>query len=460
LCATELLTEQAELSVLTFITAAVVVYGLLGRRGYGRALALGGATVAGSAVVVGGTAIPTFYAVAVGAAAVLAIGLLGSGRGGPRMPQASPPGMSLLVGFVVWSTFVTLIAPLLFDGLVTVTPAATPLVAGVLTTSNIAQTGYLVLGVCVLLYIARSERSRPELIGLTAGAAIVLSAWRYLSQVAGLPFPEGVLDNSPRFAYIETAAGGAPRFRGIFSEPASLAGACLIAIAYMIPRASLVTGWRRVGTLGVAGIALYLGIVSTSATFVVAGIVTGLVAAIAGIVGFLSRRTSLSRLLSVAGCVTVVVAIWALPTIFSFVGKTVNDKVRSSSYTERSTANADALNIFVDTFGFGVGLGSARASSFLPTLLCATGAVGAILLTAFLATVLYQASGLKEYRPVLWALIALLVVKVAAGPDLSDSSGIFWISLGLLSRGILEARRQVCTPRVGLEGTPGARELL
>jgi hypothetical protein len=61
---------------------------------------------------------------------------------------------------------------------------------------------------------------------------------------------------------------------------------------------------------------------------------------------------------------------------------------------------------------------------------------------------------------VLWALIALLVVKVAAGPDLSDSSGIFWISLGLLSRGILEARRQVCTPRVGLEGTPGARELL
>ncbi len=442
------------MSILTFITAAVVVYGLLGRHGYGRALALGGSTAAGSAIAVGGTAVPTFYAVAIGAAVALGIKLLGDGRAPAHPQEQLPPGTSMLLLFLVWSSVVTLVAPLLFDGLVTVTPGSTPLVAGVVTASNVAQIGYLGLGFFVVVYLARSTKAGPELIGLSVGAGIVLSAWRYLNQLVSLPFPEGVFDNSPSFAYIETAAGGIARFRGIFSEPSSLAGACLIAIAYMLPRAALVRGWRRVGALVVAGVAIYLGVVSTSATFVVAGLVTALIAAVASIVGFLSRRTSLSRLLSLIGCAAVIVAIWALPTIFAFVGQTVNDKVSSSSYTERSSANGDALNIFLDTYGFGVGLGSARASSFLPTLLCATGAIGALLLVASVTTLIYRSSGLREYRPVLWALVSLLVIKIAAGPDLSDSTGIFWMSLGLLSRGILQARRQHTLPPAVLEVDP------
>lgn len=431
------------MSVLTFITAAVVVYGLLGRHGYGRALALGGSTAAGSAIALGGTAVPTFYAVAIGAAAGLGVRLLGDARAPARPQQHLPPGSAMLLLFLVWSSFVTLVAPLLFDGLITVTPSSTPLIAGVVTSSNVAQIGYLFLGLCVVIYLARSTKSGPELIGLSVGTGIVLSAWRYLNQLVGIPFPEGVFDNSPSFAYIETAAGGIARFRGIFSEPSSLAGACLIATAYMLPRAARTSGWRRAGALVVAAVSVYLGIVSTSATFVVAGLVTAVIAGLAAVIGFLSRRTSLSRLLSLVGCAAVIVAIWALPTIFAFVGQTVNDKVSSSSYTERSSANTDALNIFLDTYGFGVGLGSARASSFLPTLLCATGALGTLFLAASLTTLIYRSSALREYRPVLWALVALLVVKIAAGPDLSDSTGIFWMSLGLLSQGVLQARRRV-----------------
>jgi hypothetical protein len=36
--------------------------------------------------------------------------------------------------------------------------------------------------------------------------------------------------------------------------------------------------------------------------------------------------------------------------------------------------------------------------------------------------------------------VAVLVLKVVAGPDLSDSSGILWMSLGLLSRAALVAQ--------------------
>jgi hypothetical protein len=88
-----------------------------------------------------------------------------------------------------------------------------------------------------------------------------------------------------------------------------------------------------------------------------------------------------------------------------------------------------------------VGLGSARASSFVPTLLSATGLVGALLFVAAVATLLYRGSAVPEYRPVVWALVTVIVVKIAAGPDLSDSSGIVWIALGLLSRAALMAAR-------------------
>ncbi|WP_375432492.1 hypothetical protein [uncultured Friedmanniella sp.] len=425
------------MSGLTIVTLLVVAYGVLGRGGYGRALALGGATAAGSAIVVSGTAIPTFYAAALGVVVALVLRLLGSGRTPSRVREPLPPATSLLVLFLGWSVVVTLVAPLLFDGLVTVTPGSTPLIAGVVTNSNLAQIIYVFLGVCVVVFLARSPRAGPELIGLAAGACTLLSLWRYLHQLVGLPFPEGFFDNSPSFAYIQTAAGNIPRFRGILSEPSSLAGSSLVTMAYMLPRASALRGWRQLGALTVAGIACYLGIISTSATFVVAGIAAALILGGASLIGFLARRTSLSRVLSLVGCAAVIVGIWVLPVVAAFVESTINDKVASSSFTERSSANGDSVNIFLDTWGFGVGLGSARASSFIPTLLSATGIVGALLFTAAVVTLLYRGAALREYRPVLWALVTLLVVKIAAGPDLSDSTGVFWLSLGLLSRAAL-----------------------
>ncbi|WP_375422730.1 hypothetical protein [uncultured Friedmanniella sp.] len=443
------------MSGLTFVTLFVVVYGVLGRAGYGRALALGGATAAGSAIVVSGTAIPTFYAVALGVVVALVLRLLGSGRAPTRSREVLPPATLLLMLFLGWSVVVTLVAPMLFDGLETVTPGSTRLVAGVVTSSNLAQIVYLFLGVCVVVFLARSPSARPELVGLAAGACTVLSLWRYLHQLAGLPFPEGFFDNSPSFAYIQTAAGNIPRFRGILSEPSSLAGSSLVTIAYMLPRAGMLRGWRQFAALALAGAAFYLGIISTSATFVVAGLAAALLVGGAGLIGFLARRTSLSRVLSLVGCAAVVIGIWVLPTISSFVESTINDKVSSASYTERSSANGDSLNIFLDTWGFGVGLGSARASSFLPTLLSATGIIGSLLFVAAVATLIYRGAAVREYRPVLWALVTLLVVKIAAGPDLSDSTGVFWLSLGLLSRAALQNRQPGDVPAEAV-GTPGA----
>lgn len=428
------------MTTLTLATIVVMAFGVIGSRGYGRALALGGATAAGAAIVVGSTAVPTFYAVALGTVAALCLQLLVNRQlaiaGGRRLPPAVP----LLLLFLAWSTLVTFVAPVLFDGLAVPAPeGGHRLTAGVLTSSNIAQIIYLALGVCVVVFLARSSSAGPSLIGLAAGTTTLLSLWRTLHELAGLPFPEGVFDNSPFFVYIETAPAGVQRFRGILSEPSALAASSLVTICYMLPRSLWLTGWRRAGALFVAGAAAYLGAISTSATFVVAGGAVALIAAITFGCGFLMRRKSVSAIVSVATCAMVILALWVLPIVFEFVEATVNEKVSSSSYAERSGTDARSFEIFLETFGLGVGLGASRASSFFAGLLSTAGLIGTLLFTAAVVHLIRRGADIRRYRPVVWALVACLVLKVTAGPDLSDSSGILWISLGLLSHAALSA---------------------
>ena len=427
---------------LTLVTLLVVAYGVVSRQGYGTALALGGATAAGATVVVGGTAVPTFYAVALGVPVALVLRLLGRHRSASPARETAAPAVSLLLLFLLWSTVVTLVAPELFDGMIVLTPGADSgvLTAGFLTSSNVAQMIYLVLGVCIVAFLARSPSTRPELIGLAAGATTVLSLWRYLNQLVGLPFPEGLFDNSPTFNYIETAPNDVQRFRGILSEPAGLAVSSLVTISYMLPRALQLRGVRRWGAIFVAAAAFYLGSISTSASFVVAGVAVVLIAGLAFTLGFLMRRTSVSALVSIGTCAAVIAALWVLPVVTTFVQAVVDEKVSSSSYDDRSSSDSDSYLIFLDTFGMGVGLGTSRASSFLPSLLSTTGLVGALLFAVAVATLVHGSAGLTRYRPVVWALVSLLVVKVVSGPDLSDSSGILWLSLGVLSHAVLEHR--------------------
>ncbi len=432
------------MTTLTLATVAVILYGMLGKSGYSRALALGGATAAGAAIVVGSIAVPTFFAIAIGAAVAVFLRLLGHGLTAEPPRTHLPPGVALLLLFVAWSVFVTLVAPQLFDGQHVETSAGgdnAHLTAGVLTSSNTAQVIYLVLGTCVVVFLARTRVAGPELIGLAVGLTVTLSFWRYLSQQAGLPFPEGVFDNSPYFTYIETAAGGLKRFRGILTEPSSLAASCLVTISYMLARARHVQGARRWGALAVAIIAGYLGTISTSAGFVVAAVVVALAAGFTFVVSFLLRRASISAAVSIITCALVIVALWVLPIVADFVETTLNEKVSSSSFTERSGANSASYEIFLDTYGFGVGLGGSRASSFFPGILSTTGIVGTLLFAATIVVLIRRSASVVEYRPVIWALVALLILKIVSGPDLSDPSGVLWMSLGLLSRGALAQSR-------------------
>jgi len=380
--------------------------------------------------------VPTFYAVAAGALIAVALRHVSDQSG--AVPPPVPASRSLVL-FTVVSVLVTLVAPLLFDGLPVLTPAGpeSTLVAGVITKSNIAQIVYLVLGVGVIAYLARSEGTRPEIIGTAVCLATLLSLWAWSHTASGIPFPVGLFDNSPTFVYQGLLPGGKPRVRGIFSEPAGLAASCLVTIAYCASRMQQVQGLRRLGLLTLGGVALFLGSISTSTTFLVAGMVLSVLAVVAGIASFVLRRGSMTTGATVVLCGALIASVWLLPYIANTVGQQVEAKLGTSSYADRSTADSISYGLVIDTLGLGTGLGSNRASSFAASLLSTVGVVGTALFVTVVIVLVRRAWTVPRVRPVIWALAAALIAKVVSGPDLSDSTGILWLSLGVLAHAIL-----------------------
>ncbi|MFW2513778.1 hypothetical protein ACNI3K_08360 [Demequina sp. SO4-13] len=427
------------MAFLMVTTALAVVYGIVSGR-YERALAIGAITPAGAAVVAGGEALPTFYAVALGGAALLALQWLAR-SGAPGAPRlAEIPGVTLLLVLLAWSALVVLLAPLAFAGMETVTEGRWALIPGVVNSSNIAQLLYLGLGIVIIVILARSRTTAPSLLAIPLGVGIALALWRYLAIHAGVPFPEGVFANSPSFLYIEQAPGGVPRFRGIHSEPAGLAGSAIAAAAYGVSLASQTRGARRVAAVALAAAAIFLGLVSTSTTFLVAGAVL-VVLAVAVMAWRLVRLDlRVSRANAVGALGVIAGAVLALPVLVGLFTAEVDEKLESTSFDDRSTSDARSFDIFMRTWGLGIGLGSVRASSLVFTLLGAVGVIGMILFVAALLAITLPALRLHSHAPVVWALVAAVIGKVIASPDLSDSSGILWLGLGILAHGVAQSR--------------------
>ncbi|MEH3075705.1 MAG: hypothetical protein PGN11_03365 [Quadrisphaera sp.] len=225
------------------------------------------------------------------------------------------------------------------------------------------------------------------------------------------------------------------RFRGIFSEPAGLAVACLVTIAYMTARLPQVRGLRRVGVGVVLAMAVFLGSISTSTTFIVS--IALLVAMAVGVwlVEVVIARRELT-LGGVSGAAAALAALpFVVPLVLAFLTGEVSAKVGTSSYRDRSGADGDSYRILFDTFGFGVGLGSNRPSSFLASMLSTVGLVGTVLFAAAVVLLVTRTWTLRQYRPVVWALAAALLTKLISGPDLNDTSGLLWLCLGVLAHG-------------------------
>ncbi len=201
--------------------------------------------------------------------------------------------------------------------------------------------------------------------------------------------------------------------------------------------------WTRVsGPLALASFALVL--LSTSTTGMVGLIpVSGALYAVALARALWSRSTAggtlfLLALPAAAGAFALVLMASAdlRTAVLDYVDLLVFSKASSNSGIERAAFNAIALQNFLDSYGFGVGLGTVRTSALPVALLSHVGIPGTLFYLAFLAAVAWP--GRKAVSPerrgvrgaALMACFALICGDLIAAPNIEQGL-IFYILAGL-----------------------------
>ena len=100
-------------------------------------------------------------------------------------------------------------------------------------------------------------------------------------------------------------------------------------------------------------------------------------------------------------------------------------------YLARSAANDRSWQIFLETSGLGVGLGSHRPSSLFFLVLSCLGLVGTVLLAVLIAVALRRAARTEPAAG--WALLGVVVSGVIAVPDLSMP--VIWVGVAVCVAG-------------------------
>jgi len=134
--------------------------------------------------------------------------------------------------------------------------------------------------------------------------------------------------------------------------------------------------------------------------------------------------------------------------VTAFFDDMLFDKMESDSGVERMSWNTQALTNFRDTWGFGAGLGSVRASNWLIACLGSIGALGTALYVAFLTSFMLAPAGptgeaghaaIRAAKAGVFAMLSSAILTHST-PDL----GLFIFALagaatGLSRAGVMES---------------------
>ena len=343
-----------------------------------------------------------------------------------------------LVGFAAVAVAGSVVLPRVFAGVGVLSPRLSADSAAPLSfsTSNVGQAAYLCLNALLLWFVAQDTRPAALARGLVAallaaGAAVVfLALYQLAAAVAGLPFPGDVLYSNDAFVMqAGTSVMGMPRLCGPFTEPASMS-VFLVALVAVLTAGGLddfgggfASRRGRVFRVALLVAAIAVLVLSTSSTAYVG--LAGLAAARVGthlvwpVLKGQGRPKTMAATLAVLAAVGVAYA--ASDDLQALVQKMVFDKGESSSFDERSGADAFSTDLARTTLGLGAGLGSNRASSFGPSLLSTVGVPGAALFAGAVWLLIRPIRGALAgpQRALAAGLLAVLGMKLLSSPDLA-----------------------------------------
>jgi hypothetical protein len=265
---------------------------------------------------------------------------------------------------------------------------------------NITQSGYA-LGGALTFIAARRLLSAEGRLTVFRDAGLWLAALNCLAAVINLA--EFYLGLPSLLVWVRTAnyaifdsyeEAGLMRVQGTFSETSAFAAFTLPLFAFCLRLWLSRVRSQYSGFLALASLGLLLISTSTTAYAALSLYLLGCSAALLARVylqGRLQRARALIGWATVLGLAVGAVALLA-PQVFTrvanFAELTVLSKMQSSSGVERNSWNQHAWSNFLDTYGLGVGLGSARASGFALVLLSNVGLFGTLMFLAFSKAVL------------------------------------------------------------------------
>lgn len=337
-------------------------------------------------------------------------------------------GRRFLIAFALLAVISALVQPFVFKGYPVYSPRlgssdesffTEPLVFSV---GNIAQAGYMTVNLLVVLSaagVAASVRSTDlyKSLQFTYYFLVGTIASEVFCAFTGLPFPYSLIDNTPARSSSDLLKVLVPasRLQGTCGEP-SYAGLILIvffAVYFYRYYTGKGGGWKVLLTTAA------LLVVRSSSALLALAVVAGLIVISSFPMHFPLQldKGKLKRLAWMAAASSTVLL---SPTIMLALREGVFEKSTTGSYLHRTTMDHYAYNIIEDTLGFGVGLGSYRASSLLASLIGAVGILGTL---AFIGALI----GIFR-NPVpawlRWATLAALIDMSVAIPDITQP--ILW----------------------------------
>lgn len=317
--------------------------------------------------------------------------------------------------------------------------------------NNITQSVYSVGGVvafaAAFAYFRRAGAPR-HLIGAIVLLAAINLVFAIVDVITYFTRTEHIMSffRTANYALLTgSEKGGLKRISGTFPEASTFAGYTLVLFA---ATASLwldrVRSWTT-GTLAALSLAALL--LSTSATALVGIIV---------VVPFLWLRALATGLRkpSMARPAFLVVAVAVVPSLLlilvvlfpgitesiqDFLDEMLLSKADSQSGRERTLWNTMAYKTFLDTYGLGAGLGSARASSYVLVLLSNVGVLGFLLFLIFVLAVLGARTHLSADSELLCVVrackagVLAMVATSAISGTVYDMGTMFYVLTGSLA---------------------------
>jgi hypothetical protein len=399
---------------------------------------------AASAINIGDRGIQPYYVVA---GFIIARSVINRGLGVPvkaRTPQAA--WLLLFGSIAIASAFVL---PFIFAGVPVNDPKIgiddslvihPPLRFGL---NNLAQAGFLACHIATAFAVVAlkgsSAKARKAYIWAFYIVALIIAA-QSVCQLTGVPFPNSLILNNPGYSLWDTSSEvSGTRNPGTFSEP-SFAGGFLVMYC-------------------VGFLAEYLGGAGGAFRLIVSLIASGLVASSGSLFtlclltpALLLRcfpfrfpwHINLRRSKRFAWVLLLVIT----PVIFALLASSgyrdalitnTLSKTDSGSFFNRIAADLFALQLLPRTYWLGVGMGSNRASSLLPTLLSNVGVAGVLIFAVFCVKLF--ASLPKEYAWLKWAALALFINMCISIADVTMPT--LWLPI-LLAIQFTSEKRKIC----------------